>query len=433
MAGKDIYMATQEELRRLHIIRKAIDKRVTQKEAAGILELSQRQISRIAKRIRIEGDIGIIHRSRGELSNRAMPDRIKSKALKLFQEKYSDFGPTLATEKLFEIDKIKLNDETLRLWLIEKHIPYKKRKKRPHRQWRERKHHFGEMIQIDGSHHDWFEQRAPKCVLMGYVDDATGCVFARFYTYEGTMPFMDSFKRYIERHGIPQSVYLDRYSAYKAKKKQTIEDELNNVIPLSAVQKALGELSVDIIYAFSPQAKGRVERQFNTFQDRLIKEMRLKGIRTISEANMFLGWYLPIYNKRFAKEPAMPDNLHRPVPKTIDLERIFRIKTQRALRNDFTVAHENKLYQIKNNIRVDKVIVEERLNGSIEITHKGISLRFKQILIRPQIIDKRELTFKPRKVYVPPVGHPWKRPMYNGYLQKEKFAQKEKELLLTTT
>ena len=433
MAGKDIYMATEEELKRLHIIHKAIDKHVTQKEAAGILELSQRQISRIVKRIRIEGDIGIIHRSRGESSNSAIPDKTKDKALKLFQEKYPDFGPTLAAEKLFEIDKIKLNDETLRLWLIEKHIPYKKRKKRPHRQWRERKHHFGEMIQVDGSHHDWFEQRAPKCVLMGYVDDATGCVFARFYQYEGTMPFMDSFKRYIKRYGIPQSVYLDRYSAYKAKKKQTIEDELDNVIPLSAVQKALGELSVDIIYAWSPQAKGRVERQFNTFQDRLIKEMRLKGVRTIAEANHFLGWYLTIYNKRFAKEPARLDNLHRPIPKGIDLEKVFRIKTKRALRNDFTVAHENKLYQIKNNIRADKVIVEEKINGSIEITHKGSPLKFKQILIRPEIIDKREFTFKPRKVYIPPVGHPWKRPMYNNYLKNEKFAQKEKELLLTTT
>ena len=433
MAGKDIYMATQEELKRLHIIHQAIDKHVTQKEASGILELSQRQINRIAKRIRIEGDIGIIHRSRGERSNSAVPDKVKDKALKLFQEKYSDFGPTLASEKLFEIDKIKLNDETLRLWLIEKHIPYKKRKKRPHRQWRERKHRFGEMIQVDGSHHDWFEERAPKCVLMGYVDDATGRVFARFYTYEGTMPFMDSFKRYIKRYGIPQSVYLDRYSAYKAKKKQTIEDELDNVIPLSAVQKALGELSVDIIYAWSPQAKGRVERQFNTFQDRLIKEMRLKGVRTIKEANVFLGWYLPMYNKRFAKEPVMPENLHRPIPKNINLEKIFRIKTQRALRNDFTVAHENKLYQIINNIRADKVVMEEKMNGSIEITHKGQALKFKEILIRPKKIDKTELTFKPRQIYIPPVGHPWKRPMYNSYLKNEKFAQKEKELLLTTT
>lgn len=433
MAGKGIIMATQEELKRLHIVRKAIDKHITQKEAADILELSQRQISRIAKRIRIEGDVGIIHRLRGESSNRAKPEAIKDKALKLFQEKYPDFGPTLATEKLFEIDKIKLNDETLRLWLIEKHIPYKTRKKRPHRQWRERKHHFGEMIQIDGSHHDWFEGRAPKCVLMGYVDDATGCVFARFYQYEGTMPFMDSFKRYIKRYGIPQSVYLDRYSAYKAKKKQTIDDELSNIMPVSAVQKALGELSVDIIYAFSPQAKGRVERQFNTFQDRLIKEMRLKGIRTIAEANHFLGWYLPLYNRKFSKEPLKSDNLHRPIPKGIDLEKVFRVKTKRSLRNDFTVAHENKLYQIKNNIRADKVIVEERLNGSIEITHKGSPLRFKQILIKPQKIDKREFTFEPRKVYIPPVGHPWKRPMYNSYLKKEKFAQKEKELLLTTT
>jgi len=438
MAEKDIIMASQQELKRLHIIRKAIDRYITQKEAADILELSPRQINRIVKRVRTEGDKGIIHRSRGEPSNRAIPDKIKEKALKLFTEKYPDFGPTLASEKLFEIDKIKLNNETLRLWLIESHIPYRTRKKRPHRQWRERKHHLGEMIQVDGSHHGWFETRGPKCVLMCYVDDATGRVFARFYRYEGTLPFMDSFKRYIERYGIPQSVYIDRHSTYKAQAKQTIEDELNNIIPLSEVQRSLGELSVDIIYAWSAQAKGRVERQFNTFQDRLIKEMRLKGIGTISQGNHFLSWYLPIYNKRFAKEPVNAQNLHRPLPKTIDLERVFCIKTKRALRNDFTVAHENRLYQIKDNIRADRVIVEERINGSLQITHNGKALRFKEILIRPKKQVKDKDIFRPRKIYRPPLEHPWKiegSVHYQQYLKKEKIGleQKEKELLLTIT
>ena len=176
-----------------------------------------------------------------------MPDRIKHRALKLYKEKYSDFGPTLASEKLFEIDKIKIDDETLRLWLIEENIPYKQRKKRPHRQWRQRKDHFGEMVQMDGSEHDWFEGRGPECVFMGYIDDATGNPFGRFSPYEGTLPAMDSFKGYVEEYGIPASIYLDKHSTYKSTNKQSIEDQLNNQEHLSQFARAVDELGVNII------------------------------------------------------------------------------------------------------------------------------------------------------------------------------------------
>src|SRR3989338_304247 len=233
MAGKDIIMATQEELKALHVIRKAIDKVITQKEAAEVITLSERQVRRKIKRVRKEGDKGIIHRLRGMPSNRAKLDKIKNKALTLFKTKYPDFGPTLASEKLFERDKIKVNDETLRLWLIEANIPYRKRKKRPHRQWRQRKEYYGQMVQTDGSEHDWFEGRGQKCVFMGYVDDATGIPYGRFHSYEGTIPAMDTFKRYIKRYGIPLSVYLDKHTTYKSTKKQTIEEELANQEALS--------------------------------------------------------------------------------------------------------------------------------------------------------------------------------------------------------
>ena len=188
MVGKDIIAMTQGELKRLHVIRKALDKLITQAEAAGIIGICLRQAQRIVKAVKDQGDKGVIHKSRGQASNRALPNKIKDRALKLYKEKYHDFGPTLGSEKLFEIDKIKLNDETLRLWLIGAGISYKKRKARSHRQWRQRKACFGEMIQMDGSHHDWFEARGPECVLMGYIDDATGRPFARFYPYEGTLP-----------------------------------------------------------------------------------------------------------------------------------------------------------------------------------------------------------------------------------------------------
>ncbi len=288
MVGKDIIMASQEELKALHVIRKAIDKVITQKEAAGVADLSERQVRRKVKRVREEDDKGIIHKSRGRPSNRSKPDKIRHKILTLFKAKYPDFGPTLASEKLFERDKIKVNDETLRLWLIKANIPYRKRKKRPHRQWRQRKGHYGQMIQMDGSEHDWFEERGSKCVLMGYIDDATGIPFGRFHKYEGTIPAMDSFKRYIKKRGIPLSVYLDKHATYKSPKKQTIEEELANQEALSQFERALKELSVEVIHANSPQAKGRIERIFNTFQDRLIKEMRLENVCTIDQANTFL-------------------------------------------------------------------------------------------------------------------------------------------------
>lgn len=437
MAGRDIIMATQEELKRLHVIRKAIDKTITQAEAAGVIDLSSRQVRRIIARVREEGDKGIIHRSRGRPSNRALPDALKDKALRLFKDKYRDFGPTLASEKLFERDKIRINDETLRLWLIERTIPYRKRKKRPHRQWRERKECSGEMVQMDGSHHKWFEDRGAPCVLMGYIDDATGRPFARFYPYEGTLPAMDSFKRYIKRHGIPISVYLDKHTTYKSNGKPSIKDELNNVAPLSQFERVLKELGVEVIHANSPQAKGRIERIFNTFQDRLVKEMRLRKINTIKTANAFLGQYLAGYARRFGREPAKDGDLHRPCPKDTYLDRMLCIKTERVLRNDFTVVSNGKLYQILDNVRAQRVIVEEHINGSIKIRYKDIALRFKRITAKAKKEPiKAPYAFKLHKVHASQAyAHPWRvegRQHYQQYLQREKVAQKEKGLLLTT-
>ena len=394
MAGKDIIAMTQGELKRLHVIRKALDKSITQAEAAGIIGVCLRQAQRIVKAVKVEGDKGVIHKSRGQSSNRALPDKIKDKALKLYKEKYYDFGPTLGSEKLFEIDKIKINDETLRRWLLQAGISYKKRKARPHRQWRERKHSFGEMIQMDGSHHDWFEGRGPECVLMGYIDDATGKPFGRFYSYEGTLPAMGGLKRYIEKFGIPVSVYLDKHPTYKSTKKQTIEDELNNLEPLSQFERACEELGIRVIHADSPQAKGRIERLFKTFQNRLIKEMRLKGIKSIEEANKFLTHYLPAYARRFAVQPVNNTNLHRPITKNVDLNAVFCVKIIRVLRNDFTVAYNRKLYQIEDNLNAEKVMVEERVNGSIHISHKNKDLKFKEITTRPKKQQKEPQTPK---------------------------------------
>jgi transposase len=436
MPGEDTITMAQHELRRLHVIRKVIDKVITQNDASEVIGVSVRQVQRMVARVRLEGDKGIIHKSRGQPSNRSIPGATRRKALTLFKSTYHDFGPTLASEKLFERDKIKINDETLRLWLREEGIPYKERKKRPHRQWRERKACFGQMVQMDGSHHAWLEDRGPWCVFMGYIDDATGIPFGRFYMSEGTNPAMDSLMRYIRRFGIPQSIYLDNHTTYKSTKKQSIEDELKNEIALSQFERAAEELGINVIHADSPQAKGRVERLFRTFQDRLVKDLRLENIRTIDEANGHLRHFLPKYAKRFAVKARKADDLHRPIPDGMDLNGILCIKTPRVLRNDFTVAHNRKLYQIFDNVRAKKLMIEDRLNGSVVIRHKDEALRFKEINIRPKKEEpKAAYEFKPRRVYAPQAyDHPWmvaNRAHYQQYQQREKVGQKEKGLLLT--
>ena len=436
MTGKDMIAMSQEDLRRLGVMHKVIDRRVTQVEAAGILDLSDRQIRRIITRVQEDGDKGIIHQSRGQLSHNATDLKIKNKVINLCKKTYEGFGPTLASEKLFERDKIEISRETIRQWLRHEKLPYRDRKKRPHRQWRERKHHYGQMVQMDGSHHDWFEGRGPKCVLMGYIDDATGIPFAKFCPYEGSLTAMGSFKGYIKKRGIPLSVYLDKHTTYKSTKKLTVEDELNNVDPLSQFGRALSELGVELIHANSPEAKGRIERLFETFQDRVIKEMRLRKIASIDEANKFLEYYLPVFAKRFGVPPAKEGDLHRPLPKGIDLDRILCVKTDRVLRNDFTVAHDKKLYQVLDNVRAKKVTVEEHIDGSMIIRHKEASLKFKEITKRVKREPERKAyEFRLSTAHVPPADHPWRNykfsPHYIHYSQREKVAPKEKGLLLT--
>jgi hypothetical protein len=264
------------------------------------------------------------------------------------------------------------------------------------------------MVQMDGSHHDWFEGRAKPCVLMGYIDDATSRVYARFYEYEGTLPAMDSFKRYALKFGLPQNIYLDCHSTYKGNKKPTIEDELLNRASLSQFGRALEELGVHLIHAQSAPAKGRIERLFKTLQDRLIKEMRLRKLKAIAEGNEFLSHYLTVFNKRFNVVPLQNEDLHRPFSQAIALDAVLSIKTPRALRNDFTVAHEGKLYQVEDNIRSKEVIVEERINGSLLITYKGRQLRYREIALRPRKIQQLHKPSKPR-VYAPAaMDNPWR-------------------------
>lgn len=422
MAQEDIITMNLKELKKLKAVREVIRKHITQKIAAEILDLSQRQIRRLVKRVRLEGDKGIVHRCRGRPSNHKIADEFKNKVIILYRKKYPDFGPTLACEKLFEIDEVRISRETLRGWLIAEGLWAKKRKNRKHRHWRPRRECFGQMVQVDGSHHDWLESRGPKFVFMCYIDDATSRTFGRFYDYEGTFPAMDSFKRYIKRYGMPQSIYVDKHTTYKSTKKQTLEEQLQNKESMSQFERALDELGVRVIHAHSPQAKGRVERALRTFQDRLIKEMRLKNIKTKDEANTFLGSYLPIYNRRFSIKPFNATNLHRNVPKGIDLNKTLSIRIKRALRSDLTIRYSGKLYHILDmpkGIRAKAVLVEERLNGNMYISYNGFKLKYRQIDTKP--LQPRK-PFKQRKIYIPPKDHPWRKLKLPGTIN---FEEKE--------
>lgn len=410
MADKDMITMSRRESKRLHLIHQALDRKITQVAAAEVLGMSARQLRRLIKRVRAEGDDGICHRSRGRASNNRIPLSTQSRVLRLFRREYADFNLVHATEKLSEVHEIAISDETLRLWLNEASIAYKKRRVRKHRQRRERRACFGELVQIDGSHHDWFEGRGPWCVFMGYIDDATGTVYGRFYAYEGTTPAMDSMKRYIKHYGTPQSVYLDKHTTYKSWAKPTIDEQLSGQEPMSHFEKSLAALEVEVIHANSPQAKGRVERLFKTLQDRLVREMRLLKIKSIEEANAFLETYLPKYNNRFRKQPRVKADLHRPALHTRELDRILCIKEERTVKNDFTIAYNGKLYQIEQVTRAKKVIVEERLDGILHITYKGQDLRYREITEQ----SSKESTAPPlvlaaKKPWIPPSQHPWRK------------------------
>lgn len=426
MAEKDIIKMSLPEVKRLKVIQEAIEKRITQKAVASMIGLSERQVRRLISAVREEGERGVVHKLRGRSSNRRTPVEVKAKSLMLYRRRYSGFGPTLASEKLEELDGIKLSDETLRKWLMEAGLWQGRRKRTRHRQWRQRKECFGEMVQLDGSHHAWLEGRGPDFVLVAYIDDATNNVFARFYDYEGTIPAMDSFKRYVKRSGLPLSIYLDRHTTYKSPKKLSEWEELEGIEPLSQFERALEELGVEVIHAYSPQAKGRVERLFGVLQDRLVKEMRLRGIKTLEEANEFLGVYLPSFNRRFRVSPANDTDVHVRPPKYLNLDKYLCIRYERTVRNDNTIAYNGKLYQINDQVRNKRVTVEERLNGSMVITCNGVKLKHREIAERPakeeHTVDLRRF----RRPHKPAENHPWRKPL-NWFV----VVKKERTSILT--
>lgn len=409
MVREEHILMRGSELRRVHVSRQVLEHQLTQRKASEALGLTVRHIRRLSQRLRAEGDSGLAHRSRGKPSNRRTPAAFQQQVLTLYTRLYGDFGPTLAVEQLAKHHGLRLSDETLRRWLRAQGIEHFTRRPRPHRTWRARRAHRGELVQLDGSHHDWFEGRGPRCVLMAYIDDASSRVFARFYEYEGTLPALDSFQRYVKQYGIPLAVYADNHTTYRSPAEPTVEEQLTGVAPMSQFGRALRELGVELIPAHSPQAKGRIERLFHTLQDRLVKEMRVAGIATLAEANRFLPAWLAQYNRRFTVHPAHATDLHRPLAAGTDVRAVLALKTRRVLRRDRTVMHGGQLYQILDRVRATHVVVEERVDGTLRMLHQNRPLTYQPILHRPRPVVTPRPARRPRPLVKPPATHPWNR------------------------
>lgn len=409
MVGEDRVVMSGSELRRIHVIRQVVEHQLTQQQAGAALGLTVRQIRRLRDRLRAEGDGGLAHRSRGRPSNRRKPAAFTQQVLQLYTRHYGDFGPTLAVEQLATRHGLTLSDETLRRWLRAQGIAHFTRRSRPHRTWRARRAHRGELVQLDGSHHEWLEGRGPRGVLMAYIDDASSRVFARFYEYEGTWSALDSFQRYVKQYGLPLAVYADKHTTYRSPAEPTVEEQLAGVKPESQFGRALRELGVELIAAHSPQAKGRIERLFHTLQDRLVKEMRVAGIATLAEANRFLPAWLVQYNRRFAVQPAHGTDLHRPLPVGTEVRAVLALKTRRVLRRDRTVRHGGQLYQIQSRVRATHVIVEERVDGTLRMLHQDRPLPYQPIVPQPRPLLAPKPARRPRPLVKPPTTHPWNR------------------------
>ena len=408
---------TPQERERYDVIRASVDGDFTNTEAAKRLHLSVRQIRRLKRRVEEKKEQGVVHGSKGKASNNATDDTSVS-VIRTFlgKEKHRDFGPTFAQEQLIKQERVIVSVETLRQIMIKMGLWKEHQRSGPgiHRQWRERVAMYGEMIQFDGSYHDWLERGDEECLLAA-IDDATGTIMrAIFDENEGVHAVFRFWWAYIEAHGLPGAIYLDKFGTYKVNHKNAVD----NAEMMTQFQRAMEELGIKVINANSPEGKGRVERLFGTLQDRLVKEMRLVDIKDRESANRFLkDTYLPDHNERFLVSPRQEGDAHRPLSAEVRkrLPSIFSVRSERRVNNDFTIRFKNKWFQLgpvqeTTVYKTDTVIVEERLDGSIRIRLKDTYLAYTTIgkherAARPRVTAlTRE---KPR--WKPPEGHPWRR------------------------
>ena len=370
---------SHKELDRVSVLSALASGTLKQKVAAAQLGLSSRQIKRLVKRFKREGPSALASRRRGRPSNRRLPEATRSSALSLVRKCYHDFGPTLAHEKLTEKHGFALSVETLRQWMISADIWKPKAHKHPKAfQLRERRPRFGELIQIDGSPHDWFEGRAESCTLIVFIDDATGSLlYLHFVPSETTQAYMEAMKTCLKHHGRPVSLYSDRHSIFRVNARETASGKA-----LTQFGRALDTLGIEAIHANTPQAKGRVELANQTLQDRLVKELRLEGINDRKAANGFLDQFRQDYNRRFAVIPASQEDAHRPaLHSEQELDLIFSIHDTRTLSKNLTIQYQNTIYQVHaqdrtRRLRFAKITVCEAFDGTVTLLYQGKSLPY---------------------------------------------------------
>ena len=424
MEATELVTMSTREIDRLKVIHEVLAHRLLQRQAAEQLDLSRRQVIRVCNRVKADGARGIVHGLRGQPSNNQLKPGVLNQALALVKAKYPDFGPTFANEKLLALHGVVLSTSVLRLGMVKDgQWRSRKQKKALHRAWRPRRACLGELTQLDGSPHDWFEGRGPVCTLLAYIDDATSTVlWARFVATEDTHNLMLATGGYLRRYGRPVAYYVDKHSIYKINRDATVEEELRDADPISQFTRAMTELGITVICANSPQAKGRVERGFKTHQDRLVKELRLAGISTMEAGNVFLDEvYLPNHNRRYAVPAANRTDAHRRLLPGHRLDQILSRRAERTLLNDFTLRFQNRFFQVlsRQPIRVRpkaKIEVEIRLDASMHLRFRQRYLRFKTIDKRPyrphfvaNAADAPKGLLVPRRaLYKPPKSHPWR-------------------------
>lgn len=403
---------SQKERKRLVVLEQIKKGQMSLVQAGQVMKVCYRQARRIWRRYQESGDKGLVHRGRGRVGNRRKAAKTKQRVLARYAQRYSDFGPTLAAEKL-GAEGLKVDHETLRRWLLAQGQWTVRRRRQKHRQWRERKASFGEMVQMDGSHHDWFEGRAGRAVLMVMIDDATSRTYAQLFAQETTRASFDMMEQWSRRYGVPQSLYVDRDSIYRCERVANIAQQLSAEDPQTQFGRAMKQLGVELILANSPQAKGRVERRNAVFQDRLVKELRLEGINEVDQANDYLRRrFLPQMNRRFTIQAASSADVHRPMPRELDA--ILSWEEERKVQRDWTVVHHNRWHQIEGEHQAlslvgRKVTVRQRRSGKTEVVYRGQNLRTKALPARPQRSKAQPRREGRQRIERPAQAHPWRR------------------------
>ena len=411
----ELLTMSKRELTRLEVMQRIKDKRLTQKEAAEMLGLSVRQVKRLFRAFKTQGAKGLVSSRRGKESNNRLDEQVVQKALDLIYDRYRDFGPTLVHEKLVEVHQLKISDESVRKIMIAEGIWKPKRAKRPEvHQMRERRACFGELVQIDGSDHAWFEERGPKCTLLVFIDDATGQLMELWFVPDETFfGYCEATQHYLERYGKPVAFYSDKHGIFRVNQ----ERPLGTTSGLTQFGRAMQELDIQIICANTPQAKGRIERANQTLQDRLVKELRLRGISDMESGNAYLSEFREDFNRRFAVAPRNTHNAHRPLLKTDNLDWILTYQETRTLSKNLTAQFKNVIYQIQSNrpiyaLRNAKVTICENVKGEVTILYKDKPLSYtiyQKPIQQAKVVDSKTINSQLRVPKPPDPNHSWRR------------------------